>query len=112
MVKQFFNKLKESFISVLPIIFLVIILNFTPLVSLSGEDIGAFLIASVIIIIGISFFSLGADLSMTPMGKSVGNGLTKKRKLGLLIFVAFIVGLLVTIAEPDLSVLATQHRHI
>lgn len=108
MARQFLLKLKESFISVFPIIAVVIILNLTPLISLLWSEIIAFLIASVLIVFGIALFSLGADISMTPMGKSVGKGLTKKRKLGLLLAVSFIVGLLVTIAEPDLTVLAKQ----
>ena len=108
MSKQFYLKLKESTMSIVPIIALVIILNFTPLIQLSFREIVVFLIASAIIIIGIALFSIGADMAMSPMGKSVGNGLTKKRKLGLLLIVSFIVGLLVTIAEPDLTVLATQ----
>ncbi len=108
MARQFLLKLKESFISVFPIIAVVIILNLTPLITLSWSEIVAFLIASALIILGIAFFSLGADISMTPMGKSVGKGLTKKRKLGLLLAISFIVGLLVTIAEPDLTVLAKQ----
>lgn len=108
MTNQFLSKLKESCISLLPIILLVVILNFTPLIDLSTKELIWFLAASVIIILGIALFSLGADISMTPMGKSVGNGLTKKRKLGLLLIVSFFVGLLVTIAEPDLSVLASQ----
>ena len=112
MAKQFLHKLKESCISVLPIIAVVIILNFTPLIALSSMEIIAFLIGSALIILGIALFSLGADLSMTPMGKSVGKGLTKTKKIGLLLIVSFIIGLLVTIAEPDLTVLASQVSEI
>ena len=108
MAKQFYSKLKESAISVAPIILLVIILNITPLINMTFSEMVIFLVASAIIMLGIALFSIGADMSMTPMGKSVGNGLTRKRKLGLLLIVSFIVGLLVTIAEPDLTVLATQ----
>ena len=61
-----------------------------------------------LLIFGIGLFSLGADLAMTPMGTSVGAGLAKKRKLGLLAGVAFLLGFLITIAEPDLTVLADQ----
>ena len=57
-------------------------------------------------------FNIGADVAMTPMGKSVGNGLTQQKKLGLLLGVSFVVGLLVTIAEPDLTVLASQVSEI
>ena len=108
MARQFFEKLKESAISVSPIVVLVLILNLTPVIALSSFEVIAFLIASVLIILGIALFSLGADISMTPMGKSVGTGLTKQRKLGLLLAVVFVIGLLITIAEPDLTVLAKQ----
>ena len=111
-LQQFWHKLKESGISVLPIIVFVLILNLTPIIDLSWGEVIAFLIASVLIILGIALFNLGADISMTPMGKSVGSGLTKKRKLGLLVAISFIVGLLVTIAEPDLTVLASQVSEI
>lgn len=112
MTRQFLLKMKESAISVLPIIVFILILNFTPLVNLSWAEIGAFLLASALIILGIALFNMGADISMTPMGKSVGKGLTKKRKLGLLLGVSFIIGLLITVAEPDLSVLASQVSEI
>lgn len=112
MAKQLWEKLKESAVSVVPIIAFILILNFTPLINMSWYEVIAFLVASVFIIVGIALFNLGADISMTPMGKDVGRGLTKKRKLGLLLAVSFIVGLLVTIAEPDLSVLATQVSEI
>ena len=112
MIKQLWHKLKESAISVVPIILFVIILNFTPIINMSAYEVFAFVLASILIIIGIALFNLGADISMTPMGKSVGSGLTQKRKLGLLLAVSFIVGLLVTIAEPDLTVLASQVSEI
>ena len=112
MVKQLWEKLKESSISVVPIIAFILILNFTPLINMSWYEVISFLVASALIILGIALFNLGADISMTPMGKDVGKGLTKKKKLGLLLAVSFIVGLLVTIAEPDLSVLATQVSEI
>lgn len=108
MVRQFLSKLKESTISVSPIVVFVLILNLTPVIALTTFEVVAFLIASVLLILGIALFSLGADISMTPMGKSVGKGLTKQRKLGLLLVVVFVIGLLITIAEPDLTVLAKQ----
>lgn len=108
MFKNFFLKLKESAISVMPIIVFVLLLNFTPIINLSVKEVLTFIFASLIIILGIALFNIGADISMTPMGKSVGSGLTQQRKLGLLLSVSFIIGLLVTIAEPDLTVLASQ----
>lgn len=112
MTRSFLLKMKEACVSVLPIIAFILILNFTPLVNLSWAEVGAFLLASALIILGIALFNMGADISMTPMGKSVGKGLTKKRKLGLLLGVSFVIGLLITVAEPDLSVLASQVSEI
>ena len=108
MIKALFPKLKESLISVLPITLIVIIIYFTPLVSLSVTEIVAFSVSAVFLIIGIALFNLGADLAMTPMGGYVGMGLTKSKKIKVLISVCFLMGLLITVAEPDLSVLAGQ----
>lgn len=93
MAKRFYLKLKEAFISVVPIVLLVVILNLTPLIQFSFAEILIFIVGSIIIVLGIGLFSFGADMSMTPMGKSVGNGLTRKRKLGLLLFVSLIKGI-------------------
>jgi hypothetical protein len=86
----------------------VLILSFTPIVNLSITETVVFAVSAIFLIIGIGMFNLGADLAMTPMGEQVGAGLTKSKKLSLLLSVAFIMGLLITIAEPDLSVLASQ----
>ena len=108
MLKVFFEKLKESVISVLPVTLLVVILNFTPIISLTTREIIVFLGSSVMLIIGMAFFNLGADIAMTPMGDHIGAGLTKSKKIPFLIAVCFVMGLFITIAEPDLTVLATQ----
>ena len=101
-------KLKESLISVLPVVAIVLIAALTPLVELTQKEVIVFLISAVLLILGIGLFNLGADMSMTPMGEYMGTGLTKSRNLKLLLFVSFLMGLLITIAEPDLSVLAGQ----
>ena len=67
-----------------------------------------FSIGAVLLIFGIGLFNLGADLAMTPMGSQMGAGLSRQRKLGLLLAVCFVMGMLITIAEPDLQVLAKQ----
>ena len=87
---------------------LVLIVYFTPLVAFTSQELVVFLISAVFLILGIGLFNLGADLSMTPMGEHVGSGLAKTGKLQILLTVCFIMGLLITIAEPDLSVLAGQ----
>ena len=108
MKKLFFSKIKESLFSILPVTLIVIILNFTPLVNLEIEEIIIFSISAVFLIFGIGLFTLGADVAMTPMGEHVGAGLTKTKNLKLLIAVCFLLGVFITIAEPDLAVLAGQ----
>jgi len=103
-----FSKIKEALVSVLPITLIVLILSLTPIVNLSVTEIVVFAVSAVFLIIGIGMFNLGADLAMTPMGEQVGAGLTKSKKLWLLLSVSFVMGLLITVAEPDLSVLAGQ----
>lgn len=108
MFKALAFKIHEALISVMPITLIVLITAFTPLVWLSAEEMTVFGISAVFLILGIALFNLGADMAMTPMGEHVGEGLTKSRKMGILLAVSFIMGLLITIAEPDLSVLAGQ----
>ena len=108
MWKALFNKLKEALTSVLPVGAIVLILSFTPLITLTGREITVFGISAFLLIVGIGLFNLGADLAMTPMGQYIGEGLTKSRKKSILLIVSFVMGLLITIAEPDLAVLAEQ----
>ena len=102
------GKMKESLISVVPVTFLVFLLSVTPWVDISRKELSVFAGAAILLIAGISLFNLGADMAMTPMGQHIGEGLTRSRKLGILLTVSFVMGLLITIAEPDLSVLADQ----
>ncbi len=94
--------------SVLPVALLVLVMNFTPLISLTTKEMIVFLVSSVALIVGMAFFNLGADIAMTPMGDHIGAGLTKSKKIHMLIAVCFVMGVFITIAEPDLTVLATQ----
>lgn len=112
MGKILFSKLKEALISVLPITAIVFVLSFTPLVNLSGTEILVFGLSAVFLVVGIGLFNLGADLAMTPMGEHVGSGLTKSKKLAVLLTVCFVMGVLITVAEPDLSVLAGQVKAV
>ena len=112
MAKILLKKLKESLISVLPVTVIVLVLaltgSLTGLVHLETVEIVSFAVSAVLLILGIGLFNLGADLAMTPMGEHVGAGLTKSKKLSVLILVCFVMGVLITVAEPDLSVLANQ----
>ena len=106
------KKIKEALVSVLPVAAIVCLLNLTPLVHFTGLEIGVFLVSAVFLILGIGLFSMGADMAMTPMGEYTGAGLTKSKKLLLLISVCFLMGLLITVAEPDLTVLANQVKDV
>lgn len=101
-------KLKESLTSVLPVTAIVLLLNLTPLVQLTGQEVLVFCISAFFLILGMGLFNLGADMAMTPMGEQVGSGLSRSKSLWLLLAVCFLMGVFITVAEPDLSVLATQ----
>ena len=107
-MKELFSKIKEALISALPITLIVYILSLTPWFHFTGTELITFSVGAVLLILGIGFFNLGADLAMTPMGTHVGSGLSKQKKLGLLLGVCFALGVLITVAEPDLQVLAKQ----
>lgn len=102
------KKIKEALFSVLPVAAIVFILNLTPLVNFTATEMIVFGVSAVFLILGIGLFSMGADMAMSPMGEHAGAGLTKSKKLLLLIAVCFLMGLLITVAEPDLTVLADQ----
>lgn len=107
-MKRILLKLREAFISVLPVAVIVLILSATPLVDFTSTEMWAFAVCAVFLVIGIGLFNLGADLAMTPMGEQIGGGLTKSKKIAVLLIVCFLMGVLITVAEPDLSVLAEQ----
>ena len=107
-MKELWAKIKEALLSALPITAIVYIMSLTPLFDFSYTELITFTVGAVLLIVGIGLFNLGADLAMTPMGAHVGAGLSKQRKLGLLLAVCFVLGMLITVAEPDLQVLAKQ----
>ncbi len=107
-MKELLGKIKEALVSTLPITAIVYLMALTPWFNFSREELLSFTIGAVLLILGIGLFNLGADLAMTPMGTHVGAGLSRQKKLGLLLIVCFVLGMLITIAEPDLQVLATQ----
>ena len=107
-MKELGEKIKEALISALPVTAIVYILALTPLFDMSVTELITFTVGAVLLILGIGLFSMGADLAMTPMGTHVGSGLSKQKKMSLLLSVCFVLGMLITIAEPDLQVLASQ----
>ena len=108
MKKALLHKLREALTSVLPVALIVLFVSFTPLAPLSRLERCVFAASAVLLVLGIGLFNLGADLAMTPMGRQIGVGLTKSKRLGILVAVCFLMGVLITVAEPDLSVLAGQ----
>jgi hypothetical protein len=105
--KKLILKTKESLSSVLPITIIVLILNFT-ITPMPFVIRGLFLMGAVLLILGMGLFTLGADFAMIPMGEQIGGELVKSRKLFLLIGVSAIMGFLITMAEPDVRILAKQ----
>ena len=103
-------KILEALVSALPITAIVYLVALLPFFDfqLSKAELLTFSIGAVLLVLGIGLFSLGADLAMTPMGTHVGSGLSRQKKLSLLLSVCFVLGMLITIAEPDLQVLANQ----
>ena len=101
------EKLKESLDAVLPIMGIVLLLCFT-IVPTSPSILMAFIIGAVLLVVGMTFFSLGAELAMTPMGERVGSCMTKTKRLYIMIVLGFVLGFIITISEPDLQVLANQ----
>ena len=101
------EKARESISAVIPIVLIVFILGFT-VAALSPGILVEFLVGSVLVILGMIFFSMGAELSMTPMGEHVGGSMLRTKKLGFIIIIGFILGFIITISEPDLQVLAEQ----
>lgn len=105
------DKMKESAGSVLPIIGIVAVLSFTA-VSVAADLMLCFLIGALLLIAGMGLFSLGAEISMTPIGSKIGIALTKTKNLPLILIVSFVLGFAITVAEPDLQVLAETVPHI
>lgn len=105
--KQLQEKNKESLSSVLPITAIVFLLS----ISIAPLDPGTlvlFLFGAILLIGGMGFFTLGVDMSMTPMGEGVGVEVSRARHLIVPIVLYFLLGVLATVAEPDLQVLAEQ----
>ena len=107
-MKELFAKIQEALLSALPITAIVYVLSLTPWFNFTAAELITFTIGAVLLVVGLGLFSLGADMAMTPMGSHVGAGLSRQKKLSLLLLVCFVLGMLITIAEPDLQVLAKQ----
>ena len=105
------EKLRESVASVVPIALIVALLCLF-FVPISTDLMLAFVIAVLFLIVGMGLFTLGTEASMTPIGNYLGSRMTKTRNLALIIILSFVLGVAITIAEPDLQVLAINVPHI
>lgn len=101
------EKVREALASVVPITVIVLILCFTA-APVPTDILLAFLIGAVMLILGMGLFTLGAETAMTPIGERVGAHMTKSRKLWVVVSVSFLIGVIITVSEPDLQVLAGQ----
>lgn len=115
-MKPLLEKLKDALLSVAPITLIVVVLYLTGLISnradpafaVSQFDFTLFLVSAAFLVLGMALFTLGADQAMMPMGNAIGSSLTKTKKITIIVLLAFSLGALITMAEPDLSVLADQ----
>ena len=107
-MRELWEKIREALISALPITVLVDLAALLPGTSFSGKEMIGFTVGAVLLVLGIGLFNLGADIAMTPMGVHVGSGLSKQKSISWLLIISFVLGMLITIAEPDLQVLANQ----
>lgn len=107
MLTLLLEKLKESAFSVIPIMILVLILNHT-LAPMPFWSMILFFFSAFLMILGITLFNMGVDVSLIPIGEHIGSSLVKSRNLLFIIFMTFLIGLIITVAEPDLLVLAGQ----
>ena len=104
---QLKSKMLEALSSVIPITVIVLLLSVT-VVPLDTGTMVLFGFGALLLILGMGFFTLGAEISMQPMGEGIGIQISKSKKVWLSLLVCFILGVLITIAEPDLQVLAEQ----
>lgn len=107
MNRNLLEKIKEATLSVLPISVIVMLIHFT-VAPIPGGTLALFVTGSLLLIVGMGVFMLGSETAMSPMGEIMGSWLTSSHSLPLLIGGSFLLGVLVTVAEPDLQVLTKQ----
>ena len=107
MNKKLKEKVLEARTSVVPITGIVLILSFT-VAPMPVASLMLFLVGAVLLIVGVGFFSLGVDMSMMPIGDGIGRQIANGKRMGAMAPLCFLIGAFVTIAEPDLQVLAKQ----
>jgi hypothetical protein len=104
---ELLRKLKEVAISVIPVCLIVTLLHVT-ISPLEKGQLGSFYLGGLFVILGLALFLVGAEIGLLPIGEKIGSIVTGKRNLPLLITVGLVIGFVITVAEPDISVLANQ----
>ncbi|MBQ7642374.1 MAG: DUF1538 domain-containing protein, partial [Clostridia bacterium] len=101
------KKFVGSLISVFPVTVVIAAVNFltSPMTS---ENFLSFIIGACLLVVGMTFYSLGVDTAMTPIGSEIGAKVTKRKSLIYILVISFILGVIITVAEPDLSILQKQ----
>ena len=107
----FKKKIEESFKSIFPIALIVLLLSVS-ITPLAPGDMILFLIGTLFLIMGMSVFTMGAEMSMQTLGAEIGSAVAGYGKIWLITFVSFIIGILITVSEPDLQILAAQVPNI
>ena len=101
------EKIHESLAAVLPVSVIVLVIS----MELVAMDLGAlalFLSGALMLIVGMGLFQMGAEMAMSPIGEDVGSILGRSRRRGFVIGAGILIGTMITVAEPDLAVLARQ----
>ncbi len=101
------DKFKETILAILPIVIVVIGINFF-ISPLPNSVLSRFLISAVLIVFGLTLFLFGVEICITPLSAIAGSTIAKRNKLSLVIGLSFLLGFVISIAEPDLLVLASQ----
>ncbi len=104
---KFKEKLTETLSAVVPILVIVLLLCFT-IAPIPPSILMTFLVGAVLLITGMFLFNVGVELSMTPIGERVGTIITRSKNIFIVVIITFIMGVVITISEPDLQVLAQQ----
>ena len=105
---RYVKALLSSSLSIAPIILLVCILSFTPLLSLQGNDYVMLAIGAVILVLGLALFQIGATTGLTKVGEYMGSSLSKQQNLFIVIVFSLALGALITCAEPSILIISKQ----
>lgn len=110
-VMKIVQTFKETALSVLPVMGIVLLFGFT-VAPMSGSMLGRFVLGGILLVLGLTVFLQGVALGIQPMGEQCGSALTHRRSLGLLLGAAFVIGFIVTAAEPDIQVFVDQVKGV